>query len=962
MWRFRKKKERTSNSFFDDKYRGIKMKYKAILIVMAFFLGFAAIPSIAAETLRLEPTQDLAVKFGEREGRVQLEQVGEQVKIVVADVSEVDLKLKGYVWNQAEQSEQAETVDFTLTETGTYEALLSRTGPAEVGSFSYIEIRTEKEDGQQDVVGQYSFEWSHHPEERETKADPSLGQIDTSPDLSQVPGQPELNQPELPQFEKETESEKAPVLRRFPRELRQELAEAAEIKPSGTIEIQQIDANNGTFDVVIRDIRAPKAIQGVRVPVWTSKNGQDDLRWYEASRQADGTYYIRVRNENHNRETGSYHVHYYYHYEDGSQDGVGTAQVDLSLPTKPSGKIEIQQIDANNGTFDVVIRDIRAPKAVQGVRVPVWTSKNGQDDLRWYEASRQADGTYYVRVRNENHNRETGSYHVHYYYHYEDGSQEGVGTARADLPLLTKPSGKIEIQQIDANNGTFDVVIRDIRAPKAVQGVRVPVWTSKNGQDDLRWYEASRQADGTYYVKVRNENHNRETGSYHVHYYYRYEDGSQEGVGTARADLPLPTKPSGTIAIENQNGADGRFDVVISNLRSPKEIQRIFVPVWSAKGGRDDLRWYEATKVGDGLYRVSIDPSNHGYDQGVYHVHWHVQYTDGVRVGAGTTRTTVSITNVVARADIAVQKLNQVEGSFEVHISNLRASATVDAVYVPVWAEVNGQNDIIWYEATKQVDGSYKVAVYAGNHQFEEGTYHAHVYILNQGKHYGVGGVKTQLNVSRRSNTAFIDVSSHNGYLSVSDYQHLKNQGIRGVVVKLTEGTSYTNPYASSQISNARQAGLKVSAYHYSHFTTPIEAKAEAAYFVAAAKRFGLSANTVMVNDIEEQKTRKNINANMKEWEAEMRRLGYDNLIHYTGASWIDVNTLGYAGPIQTGQFGLRNFWVAQYPYQTMTFDQAKSMRLHAGTAAWQYTSTAQLLPSRHVFDVNIDYTGRFTD
>ncbi|WP_153046217.1 GH25 family lysozyme, partial [Streptococcus suis] len=89
--------------------------------------------------------------------------------------------------------------------------------------------------------------------------------------------------------------------------------------------------------------------------------------------------------------------------------------------------------------------------------------------------------------------------------------------------------------------------------------------------------------------------------------------------------------------------------------------------------------------------------------------------------------------------------------------------------------------------------------------------------------------------------------------------------------------------------------------------------------------------------------------------------LGYSNLIHYTGASWLDDNSLGVVGPIQTSQFGMTNFWVAQYPYSTMTPAQAMSMSLHARTAAWQYTSKATLLPGRSFFDVNLDYTNRFT-
>lgn len=62
----------------------------------------------------------------------------------------------------------------------------------------------------------------------------------------------------------------------------------------------------------------------------------------------------------------------------------------------------------------------------------------------------------------------------------------------------------------------------------------------------------------------------------------------------------------------------------------------------------------------------------------------------------------------------------------------------------------------------------------------------------------------------------FIDVSSHNGSISVASYQTMKKYGVKGVVVKLTEATSYKNPYAKEQIANAKKAGLNVSAYHYS--------------------------------------------------------------------------------------------------------------------------------------------------
>ncbi|WP_049480506.1 GH25 family lysozyme, partial [Streptococcus constellatus] len=219
-----------------------------------------------------------------------------------------------------------------------------------------------------------------------------------------------------------------------------------------------------------------------------------------------------------------------------------------------------------------------------------------------------------------------------------------------------------------------------------------------------------------------------------------------------------------------------------------------------------------------------------------------------------------------------------------------------------------------------------------------------------------------------RSNTdaqvkksTFVDVSSHNGHISKEDYQRLAEKGVSGVVVKLTEGTSYKNPYAISQAQNAQAAGMQVSAYAFSHYTNEAEARAEARYFAEEARRLNLPSSTVMVNDIEDSDMLSNINTSTQAWADEMRRMGFSNLMYYTSASWLDRNNLRTKGPIQTERFGLENFWVAQYPTSKLSADDAKTLKYNSEAGAWQFTSQAELLPGRHVFDQSVDYTGRFT-
>ncbi|CQR24907.1 N-acetylmuramidase/lysin [Streptococcus varani] len=724
---------------------------------------------------------------------------------------------------------------------------------------------------------------------------------------------------------------------------------------SGTISVSNLDLSKGSFDLTISNVNGAKPLKAIKVPVWTEEKGQDDLKWYNAQYQSDGSYKVTVQSANHKNGLGVYQAHLYYQYSDGSMEGIGTTSTSLS----PQGKIEVANLNHQAGSFDLVVSNVSDSIGIDSIKVPVWTEAGGQDDIRWYTASKQSNGTYKVRIEKSNHKNESGVYHAHLYYEMSNGQMIGVTTA--NTRLLNQSEAKLSIENIDRQAGTFEVLISQVIFTSEIQSVRVPVWTETGGQDDIQWYEATRQNDGSYRVKIDSKNHKNGRGNYQVHLYFNYKNGKSEGIRTTQATLP-EALPAATMSITNQNSQTGSFDVIINNITAPKGLQSLQIPVWSDKDGQDDIQWYTATKQVDGSYKVSVEAKNHKYDEGTYHIHLYLRQDDGSSVGLAQTRSNVTFSRKNVSARISIQNIDNTYGYFDVAVSDVFAPAGVSKVQVPVWSEVNGQNDIIWYEAYRQANGNYHVTVRLGNHRYETGTYHAHAYIESNGQTYGVGATNANVNFSKKSGQAFVDVSSHNGYLSVADYNALKVQGLSGVVVKLTEGTSYFNPLALDQIKNAQAADLKVSVYHYSHFTSVATAQAEARYFVAAAKRLGLPNSILMINDIEEEKSRINVNANMQAWETEMKGLGYQNLMHYAGASWIDVNGLGYAGPIQTSNFGISNFWIAQYPYiNGMPTDQARRMAMHISAAAWQFTSRANLLRDRPFFDMNIDYTGRFT-
>ncbi|MDK7305594.1 GBS Bsp-like repeat-containing protein, partial [Streptococcus agalactiae] len=67
--------------------------------------------------------------------------------------------------------------------------------------------------------------------------------------------------------------------------------------------------------------------------------------------------------------------------------------------------------------------------------------------------------------------------------------------------------GKITVQNKNPNTGTFDVIVSDVSAPYGVREVKVPTWSNVNGQDDIIWYTATRQANGTYKAFIKASDH-----------------------------------------------------------------------------------------------------------------------------------------------------------------------------------------------------------------------------------------------------------------------------------------------------------------------------------------------------------------------------------------------------------------------------------------------------------------------
>ncbi len=318
----------------------------------------------------------------------------------------------------------------------------------------------------------------------------------------------------------------------------------SEVKPTGTITIENRNDAQGTFDVRVTNVSSPKDIASVILPTWSQT---DDLRWYEATRQSDGSYKLTVNKKDHKYRTGTYTVHLYYKDSNGGLTGAGGTTTHLS-EVKPTGTITIENRNDAQGTFDVRVTNVSSPKDIASVLLPTWSQS---DDIRWYEATRQSDGSYKLTVNKKDHKYRTGTYTVHLYYKDSSGGLTGAGGTTTHLSEV-KPTGTITIENRNDAQGTFDVRVTNVSSPKDIANVLLPTWSQS---DDIRWYEATRQSDGSYKLTVNKKDHKYRTGTYTVHLYYKDSNGGLTGAGGTTTHLSNPSaQRSYTVYIDPGHG------------------------------------------------------------------------------------------------------------------------------------------------------------------------------------------------------------------------------------------------------------------------------------------------------------------------------------------------------------------------------------------------------------------------
>ena len=357
--------------------------------------------------------------------------------------------------------------------------------------------------------------------------------------------------------------------------------------------------------------------------------------------------------------------------------------------------------------------------------IPSWSVVGGQDDLIWHKAIRQSDGSYRATIKASEHKNTLGQYQVHVHYIDQANKRRYVTETVVEV-RQTKPSGILSIENNNPSTGTFDAVVRNVVSPTGLKEVLIPSWSVVGGQDDLIWHKAIRQSDGSYRATIKASEHKNTLGQYQVHVHYLDQNDRRRYVTETVVEVQK-TSPTGTITIQNNNKETGTFDVIISNVYSPKGVRAVQVPTWSDKDGQDDIRWYEATRQANGEYKVSVKASDHKNSTGKYHVHLYYIQNDGSRVGAGTTTTEVEFRNLTTKTQTGIKNVNSGAGTYTVTVDQAPQGRRIKNIRVAAWSQTHQEN-LYWY-STAPSGTHTEVQVSAANHQYQKGNYTTHVYV-----------------------------------------------------------------------------------------------------------------------------------------------------------------------------------------------------------------------------------------
>ena len=373
-----------------------------------------------------------------------------------------------------------------------------------------------------------------------------------------------------------------------------------------------------------------------------------------------------------------------------------------------------------------------------------FTDLQESDKQKWHFVNEE-NGTYYIEsktkqllVITEDNSLKVSNGEVKQRWLIEVPTQEDSSTESSTIESTTSTTNttnttnesSTNFQEPKAISAAFNVVEQipidktkikiTIKNPNGgnVSNVQFPTWSSTNGQDDIKWLNGTKNADGSWSVTI-DVNQYKHDGKFLTHIYTKVD-----GKDTYLASTSYNLEFSPTNVITKTAVGKDKMKITIANPNRG-DVSNVQFPTWSSTNGQDDIKWLNGTKNVDGSWSVIVNANEYKHD-GQFNTHIYAK-VNGKDKFLASTSYNLEFTNVNKVEQTAIGKNKMKITIFNPNRGN------VSNVQFPTWSSTNGQDDIKWLNGVENADGSWSVTVNANEYK-HGGQFNTHIYTKVNGK------------------------------------------------------------------------------------------------------------------------------------------------------------------------------------------------------------------------------------
>lgn len=173
----------------------------------------------------------------------------------------------------------------------------------------------------------------------------------------------------------------------------------------------------------------------------------------------------------------------------------------------------------------------------------------------------------------------------------------------------------------------------------------------------------------------------------------------------------------------------------------PYGTTSVAFPTWTDSNGQDDLIWHSGTIKYGTVAECTIDLNTHNKESGNYITHVYACDKNGnyAKVVGITNYVNTKINNVRIKKD-------KMKG----YTVTCDLPTGTTSVKFPTWSDVNGQDDLIWYDGTVDNNGKGSITIDIANHNNVGGRYITHIYAYDKYNNF-IACVATSVLLSTRT-------------------------------------------------------------------------------------------------------------------------------------------------------------------------------------------------------------------